>query len=169
MNPVIMCYHLCYPFSWYELIHAMTWFCIAREKSQRRADFFPAADRPVELIQQRASSLLPIFSMHDVACCLLPLLPVVFFVSHFFHHTAKPTDLVTSLPFRYLADCVVGWSVRVIIPVSVKHFFWLISEIGWEDDCRIMHMISKSVGRCRLPWADVLFLLFLYCGYRRRR
>ena len=129
--------------------------------------FFPPPDRTAALIQQRASSLPLLSSMHVACCCLL--LPVEFFFFHFFHHTAKPTDLVTSLPFRYLADCVVGWSVRVIFPVSVKHFFWLISEIGWVDDRRIMHIISKSVGRCRLPWADVLFVLFLYCGYRRRR
>ena len=109
---------------------------------------------------------LPVSSLINACCLLLPvLLPVEFFFFHFFHHTAKPTDLVTSLPFRYLADCVVGWSVRVIIPVSVKHFFftdfwdWV---GGWPPDhanfFQISWKVSAPVSGCAI---FIIFILWV--------
>ena len=72
----------------------------SREKRQRPFDFFPTTCYAHQINNTSKANVffnnypLTAFNTHPTLSS---------------NHTAKPTDLVTSLPFRYLADCVVGW------------------------------------------------------------
>ena len=111
---------LCYPLAWYERIHPMTWFFGSLgEKVSGVLIFFPPPDRTAALINQRASSL-DLLSMHVL---LLPVTGRIFFPFLFRHGEAhRSSHLGTGIWPGWLIGWV-GNPSRVIIPVSVKHFF----------------------------------------------
>ena len=104
--------------AWYERNYPISYdlildrFGSLGEKVSGVLIFFPPPDRAHSSSIDPTKGFLPASSLINASCCLLRLPAATgrfLFFFHFFHHTAKPTDLVTSLPFRYLADCVGVW------------------------------------------------------------
>ena len=95
--------------------------------------FFPPPDRPAAWIKQRDSSL-PHLSMHVACyCCLLPVEILFPFLSP--HGEAHRSSHLLTVPgsgwlIVWVGGCV-GDPSRVIIPVSVKHFFLTDSIWDW--------------------------------------
>ena len=104
------------------------------------------------------------------SCCLL--LPPVEFFFYLFHHTAKPTDLVTSLtprdltprvflfrPIRifgykfrrggyFITDFLVGDASHMIFPVRVT--FHIIFQFSWK--------VSAPVSGCAIFFIFILWV-----------